>query len=99
MSKILILTPLAEKDFHKTYEWYEEKETGLGKEFAQSVDIKLASVLHSPKQYPIIYDTLVRRALTNRFPFSIYFIEEEDSILIFALLHQHRNPDMWQSRT
>ena len=99
MSKTLILTPQAEKDFRTAYEWYEEKEVGLGKEFAQSVDLKLASVLQSPKQYSVIYKSLVRRALTNRFPFSIYFIDEEDSILIFAILHQHRNPNMWQSRT
>ena len=35
----------------------------------------------------------VRRALTRRFPYAVYFIVEGDRISILRVLHQARDPD------
>ncbi|MBD3614976.1 MAG: type II toxin-antitoxin system RelE/ParE family toxin [Gracilimonas sp.] len=94
----MILTPQAENDFEDAYSWYENQDPGLGKEFARCVDVKLTSILRVPHQYQLIYENTVRRALVGRFPFSIYFVDEEDSVTVFAVLHQHRNPEIWESR-
>ncbi|MEX2347763.1 MAG: type II toxin-antitoxin system RelE/ParE family toxin [Balneolaceae bacterium] len=98
MTKTLILTPQAEKDFEDAHDWYESQDPGLGKEFVRCVDVKMASVLRAPHQHQIVYKNTVRRALVNRFPFSIYFVEQKDAISVFAILHQHRNPKAWKSR-
>lgn len=98
MPKTLILTPQAEKDFEDAHDWYESQDPGLGKEFARCVDVKITSVLRAPHQHQFVYKSTVRRALVNRFPFSIYFVEQQDAISIFAILHQHRNPESWKSR-
>ena len=98
MPKTLIITLQAEKDFGEAHDWYESQDPGLGKEFARCVDVKIASVLRAPDQYQIIYKNIVRRALVNRFPFSIYFVDQEDVITVFAILHQHRSPKFWESR-
>lgn len=98
MPKKLILTPKAEKDFDDAHNWYESQDPGLGKEFLRCVDIKMASVLRAPHQYQIVYKNIVQRALVNRFPFSIYFVEQKVAISVFAILHQHRNPESWRSR-
>ncbi|WP_188365189.1 type II toxin-antitoxin system RelE/ParE family toxin [Marinicella pacifica] len=98
MAKSLVLTPQAEKDFVEAYDWYENQNLGLGKEFARCVDKKIASILAAPCHYQVIYKDIVRRALVNRFPFSIYFVNQNDCISIFAILHQHRNPEFWKSR-
>ena len=99
MAKTLILTSQAEKDFESAYEWYEVQDPGLGKEFARCVDVKFASVQRNPQHFQVIADKEVRRALVNRFPFSIYFISEQELTTVFAILHQHRNPEYWKSRT
>lgn len=98
MSKKLILTPQAEQDFIDAYDWYENQDPGLGKEFARCIDVKIASLFRDPEQHQVIYGDKVRRALINRFPFSIYFVEQKDAISVFAILHQHRNPKTWITR-
>lgn len=98
MYNTLILTPQAEKDFDLAYNWYESQDTGLGKEFARCVDVKIHSLIKSSQHYPIIYNNIVRRALINRFPFSIYFTEQESVITIVAILHHRRNPQLWMTR-
>jgi len=96
--KGLILTPKAEKDFDNAYNWYESQDQGLGKEFARCVDVKITSILRSPLQHQVVHKNIIRRALIDRFPFSIYFVDEQNRIVIFAILHQHRNPETWTSR-
>ncbi|WP_407659807.1 type II toxin-antitoxin system RelE/ParE family toxin [Marinicella gelatinilytica] len=98
MPKSLILTPHAENDFLEAYDWYESQNLGLGTKFARCVDEKIASILVAPYHYQVIYKDIVRRALVNRFPFSIYFVNQSDCISIFAILNQHRNPEFWKSR-
>lgn len=98
MSRTLILTPQAEKDLDNAFDWYESQDSGLGKEFARCVDVKINSIIRAPRQHQVVYKSIIRRALVNRFPFSIYFVEQKDVISVFAILHQHRNPESWRSR-
>jgi len=99
VSKTLLLTPLAQQDLEDAYRWYEEQNKGLGKEFIRCVDARLASVKRNPLQYQVIFKETVRRALINRFPFSIYYIDEPETISIVAILHQRRDPKSWKVRT
>jgi plasmid stabilization system protein ParE len=98
LAKTLSLTQQAQRDLDDSYQWYEKQSRGLGKEFIRCVDAEVALVSRNPLRYQIIFNKAVRRALTNRFPFSIYFIDEEDLITVFAILHQRRNPETWKSR-
>lgn len=72
--------------------------SGLGKEFARCVDVQITSLLRNPQEHQVIFKKIVQRALVNRFPFSIYFVEQKDMITVIAILHQHRNPESWKSR-
>jgi toxin ParE1/3/4 len=40
----------------------------------------------------------IRRALTRKFPYGIYFSIDEATILILAVLHCARDPAEWQQR-
>lgn len=99
MPKPLILTEDAQLDFDGAYHWYEEQNQGLGQEFMRCIDAKISEVNRNPLHHQIIYGDSVRRALTNRFPFSIYFVDEEELITVFAILHQRRSPESWKSST
>lgn len=94
----LILTEKAQEDLDDAYQWYEEQEPGLGKEFIRCIDVKIAEIKRYPLHHQVVQNEQVRRALTNRFPFSIYFVNEEALITIFAILHQRKSPEFWKSR-
>lgn len=99
MPKTLILTEDAQQDLDGAYQWYQEQNHGLGQEFFRCVDAKLSEISRSPLHYQIVYKGKVHRALTNRFPFSIYYINQDETVTVFAILHQRRSPDKWQSRS
>lgn len=42
-----------------------------------------------------------RFAFVKQFPFKVYFFVDEDklSVIIFAILHEKRNPQVWQKRS
>jgi plasmid stabilization system protein ParE len=94
----LILTEKAEEDLEDAYHWYEKQEPGLGKQVIRCIDAKIANINRHPLHHPVVQNENVRRALVNRFPFSVYFEYEEELITIFAILHQRRSPDFWKSR-
>lgn len=99
MPKTLILTENAQHDLDDAYKWYQELNLGLGQEFIRCVDATLSEISRNPLHYQVVFDKRVHRALTYRFPFSVYFVNEEDVITIFAILHQRRSPDSWKTRT
>ena len=99
MPKTLILTEGAQQDLDGAYQWYQEQNHGLGQEFFRCVDAKLSEISRNPLHFQIVFKDKVHRALTNRFPFSIYFINEEETVIVFAILHQRRSPDKWKSRS
>ena len=92
MPKTLILTEDAQHDLEGAYQWYQEQNHGLGQEFFRCVDAKLSEISRSPLHYQIVYKDKVHRALTNRFPFSIYFINEEETVAVFAILISEEVP-------
>ncbi len=40
----------------------------------------------------------VRRALMTRFSYAIYFTLDEETIMVYAVLHQARHENRWKRR-
>jgi hypothetical protein len=40
----------------------------------------------------------VRRAVLQRFPYSIYFMVEDDRIVVLAIFHARRSPSQLEDR-
>jgi len=100
MSRRLILRDEAEADITDTALWYDEQEKGLGLELTTEV----RSAIHRAVATPLIYLQLrkrpeVRRVLTQRFPYRVFFIVREDAIVVFAVLHAARQDRHRQRRT
>jgi plasmid stabilization system protein ParE len=94
----LIVRPEAEAELVEAFNWYEQQVAGLGSRFMPAVDSAINSIHRDPLQYPIIYKT-VRRALTRRFPYQVFFAVDNLRIVVIAVFHGMRNPSIWQSRT
>jgi toxin ParE1/3/4 len=52
----------------------------------------------NPRQFPLVFNN-VRRALLRRFPYSLFFIVEGETLLVIACFHASRDPLQWQKRT
>jgi len=86
-----------EADVEAAFNWYEGEEPGLGLEFLE----ELRAAYHRILDHPLGYQDLrsgIRRALTRRFPYAVYFSIEEEAIVIVAVLSTARDPEEWQRR-
>lgn len=98
MKKPLIVREEAEADISEAYQWYEQQVRGLGGEFLLSVDAVMDSIERNLHLYPVVHRGIIRRALTRRFPYGVFFVEGEGSVSVIAVAHAKRNPRVWQER-
>lgn len=98
MKKTLIIRPEAEVDLTEAYQWYEQRVHGLGAQFLLCVDAAMASIERNPQLFPVVHRGKVRRALTRRFPYGVFFIEGERNISVIGVAHAKRSPRVWQNR-
>jgi len=70
---------------------------GLGLEFLDEVRAAYTRILDGPLKYQELRSS-IRRALTRRFPYAIYFSLENDLIVVIAVLDTARDPAEWQFR-
>ncbi|MEL7224764.1 MAG: type II toxin-antitoxin system RelE/ParE family toxin [Cyanobacteria bacterium P01_D01_bin.36] len=97
MSYSLVIRPEAEFDIQDAYKYYESKETGLGSEFVRAVDACLSKVGRNPESYPVVHKQ-IRRSLLRRFPYGIFYIIENTTIVVIACFHAKRSPKNWAGR-
>lgn len=88
-------TPTVQLEVEATFDWYERENPGLGFEFLQELRAAYQRILDHPFGYQDLRSG-IRRALTRRFPYAVYFSIEEDEIIILAVLHMARDPEEWQ---
>jgi plasmid stabilization system protein ParE len=93
----LIIRSCAEKDIADAINWYEEKVKGLGENFLISLDEVFQSILRNPEAFPKVYKEF-RRALMSKYPYSIFYIITRNKIIVIAVFHEKRNPEIWKNR-
>ena len=91
MKYTLQFFPEFEQDIMTAYIWYESKSVGLGEEFLRIFYACVIEIRLNPLRYMKVYSKF-RRCLLRRFPYAIYFIIKEDSIIVFGLFHCARDP-------
>lgn len=94
----LVIKPFAEFDATEGANWYNDKREGLGNEFLLALEAKVNAIQRNPLHFQIVYKN-IRRALTERFPYGIFYIVEDDTIYILAIQHTSRNPKIWKKRS
>jgi plasmid stabilization system protein ParE len=79
-------------------DWYEGEAVGLGQRFLEAIDAVVERMNTNPQQFPVVFKS-VRRALLRRFPYSLFFSIENDTLLVIACFHASRDPAQWQKRS
>lgn len=94
----LEMRPAAREEFDDAADWYLSEDASLRDSFVKAVDEKLASITHQPELYSLVYGTKIRKAVVNKFPYSVYFSIESNLVIIHAIFHNSRNPMIWHGR-
>ena len=93
----VIVTPEAEMDIGSAQQWYYHERKGLGKEFRAEIRHSIGLIRDNPYAYIETYRQ-IRRVLLNRFPFALYYLLFEESVIILACIHANRSPEFIKSR-
>lgn len=81
-------------DLNRHIDFYEERKRGLGKEFKAEFNETKQRIKENPYQFPKAHgigNDSFRRAMTNRFPFKVFYAIFDKVISIFRVSHQHED--------
>lgn len=100
---VLDFDPAALAELTDTAAWYEEQRAGLASEFLAEIDRVVAEISARPTSFAKLEDTApaldIRRAMLERFPFALVFMElGAGRTRIVAVAHERRQPGYWLRR-
>ena len=88
----LIVRPEAEAELLQAFSWYEDQQPGLGRSFMDEVSVCLEYIEQRPLSFAVVNNPL-RRAMTRRFPYALFFAVGQDTISVVAAFHMARHPE------
>lgn len=90
----IVFHPEAEKEFLKSYQWYEERSIGLGDRFSKAIDNKINLIVKNPLFYPK-KNKDYHEVLIEVFPFLIVYkmYPDDNLIYIVSIAHTSRKPN------
>jgi plasmid stabilization system protein ParE len=89
--------PLAEQELNEAASYYNAASPGLGSAFLDEVEHAGKQILEHPEAAPLV-NRVVRRKLIRRFPYSVMYSVQTDTIRILAIANQKRRPFYWRGR-
>jgi len=96
----VIFATEAETDMLHVVNWYETILSKLAQEFHEEVSHKIENIVAKfPKIAPTVYKS-ARKMSLNRFPYNLVYTidDEKKEVKILAIVHDKRNPSVWQDR-
>lgn len=95
--KTVLIQQEAEADLAEAYSWYALRSQAL----ADALTTEFLAVTSMLADHAEAFTEVVpgaRRALLSRFPYSVIYLVEADRIEIVAIVHSHRDPEVWKRR-
>ena len=94
----IIFHPDSVREIKSSYEWYESQAEGLGEDFLKELESAYEAISELPETWPK-FTKNCRRFLLGKFPFSVIYQENDDTVFILAVMHNSRKPGYWERRT
>ena len=97
----VVARPQAEDDIIEAADWYDSQRAGLGDEFIEEVlavfDALEINPLLNCRRHPI---KNIRWRFPERFPYRVIYevIEDNQLVIIAAVVHAARNDRVWRGR-
>ncbi len=90
--------PAARAELIQSAQYYQTQNPGLGRRFALAV----RDAVHRIQEYPQLCPTPenhIRRCRVLRFPYGVVYRAKPERTEVLAVMHLHRQPGYWKSRT
>ncbi len=87
----LLFSVLAQLEFSDAKAYYELQQEGLGKSFEEHIHENTDMIKRFPLLYPKVTDHL-HKVVLHKFPYSLYYFIEDETIVVVSIAHQHRKP-------
>jgi plasmid stabilization system protein ParE len=97
MSLPIVFRVEAQTEFDEAFDWYEQQQAELGVDFLMCVAEVLERIESMPEAYEVVFEG-IRRAVVRKFPFLILYKVEPNRVVVLAVFHSKRDPQMWQDR-
>ena len=97
MIRRIVFRQQARTEFHEAVTWYDERRTGLGAEFVRAVEDAILRAADAPQRWPITFAD-IRRIVTRRFPYVLFFRVRNDTLVVVAVFHVRRDPQTRRDR-
>ncbi|MGQ0738666.1 MAG: type II toxin-antitoxin system RelE/ParE family toxin [Bacteroidota bacterium] len=93
MSFASVISVKAQKELNTSWEWYEERQKGLGDRFADEVFKNIFLIEKNPERFPVRIKNFREKPLWL-FPFVIIYkiVYSNKSVRILSVFHTSRNP-------
>jgi toxin ParE1/3/4 len=89
--------PESRPESQEAIDWYWNRSRAAALDFSEELKAALAQLRKAPQTCPpFMHGT--RRAILNRYPFSVVFRERLHDIQIIAIAHAKRRPGYWAKR-
>jgi toxin ParE1/3/4 len=92
----VIVRRLAENHLAEAYNWYERQSAGLGASFLHRYAEAQDLIAEFPASAPVVFMDY-RRVLLRRFPYGVFYVIESDLVVVAAVYHLARNPQVIQA--
>jgi hypothetical protein len=89
--------PQANEEFEEAVRYYEDRQAGLGLEFAEEVYGAIVRISEYPNAWSALSKN-TRRCLVNRFPYGVIFQVKSKILRIVAVANLQRRPGYWKHR-
>ncbi len=90
--------PAAFQEYSESTRYYFKISPSLARAFVAEIESSINHIIQFSQSWQEV-DTGVRRYLIKRFPFDIYYtVEDDNSVIIQAVMHLSRNPGYWKTR-
>ena len=97
MSQKGYFTSSAKLDLAIARDWYEREREGLGFDFVDEVKVATRRIESNPLEFATVCRE-ARICPVKRFPYIIVFRILDSVLEILAVIHGHRDPEIWRSR-
>jgi len=96
MKYTLLVKAEAIQDMTEAFNWYKQKRIGLGGEFLDEVGEYYDRISKNPEHYQSHRN--LRIAVLHRFPYKVVYEIEGETIIVYAVYHDKRDPEKLTER-
>lgn len=90
--------PEANQDYVAAATYYFRIDAELGRRFYDEMERLIGEIRSQPDRFRL-FEASTRRHFSDVFPYAIIYVDQNDRILIIAVMHFKRLPGYWKSRT